>query len=174
MSDSLWPHGLQYARPPCPSPSLRVAQVAQVHDHWISDAIQPSHPLSSSLPAFSLSQHQGLFLACRLFLLRSFIQRLAIITCVLSSSPTVRVVKYRHTLFGCFTLLHLEVILFFNKMKVCGYPALSKSISVVFPTSFVHFMSPCLVLVRFQYFKVFHHYCICYGDLWSVILGVLL
>ena len=32
------------------------------HVHWVRDAIQPSHPLSSStLPAFSLSQHQGLF-----------------------------------------------------------------------------------------------------------------
>ena len=29
---------------------------------WVSDAVQPSHPLSSpSPPAFSLSQHQGLF-----------------------------------------------------------------------------------------------------------------
>ena len=29
---------------------------------WVSDGIQPSHPLSSpSPPAFSLSQHQGLF-----------------------------------------------------------------------------------------------------------------
>ena len=32
------------------------------HFHWISDAIQPSHPLlSPSSPAFNLSQHQGLF-----------------------------------------------------------------------------------------------------------------
>ena len=30
--------------------------------HWVGDAIKPSHPLSSpSPPAFSLSQHQGLF-----------------------------------------------------------------------------------------------------------------
>ena len=30
--------------------------------HWVSDAIQPSHPLSSpSPPALNLSQHQGLF-----------------------------------------------------------------------------------------------------------------
>ena len=30
--------------------------------HWVSDAIQPSHPLSSpSPPTFNLSQHQGLF-----------------------------------------------------------------------------------------------------------------
>ena len=35
---------------------------AQTHVHWVSDTIQPSHPLSSpSPPAFSLSQHQSLF-----------------------------------------------------------------------------------------------------------------
>ena len=28
--------------------------------HWVSDAIKPSHTLSSFPPAFSLSQHQGL------------------------------------------------------------------------------------------------------------------
>ena len=37
-------------------------ELAQTHVHWVSDAIQPSHPLSSpSPPAFNLSQHQGLF-----------------------------------------------------------------------------------------------------------------
>ena len=60
VSDSLWPHGLQHTRPPCPSPTL---ELTQTHVHWLSDAIQPSHPLLfPSLPAFSLSQHQGLFL----------------------------------------------------------------------------------------------------------------
>ena len=35
---------------------------AQTHVHWVSDAIQPSHPLSSpSLPALYLCQHQSLF-----------------------------------------------------------------------------------------------------------------
>ena len=34
----------------------------RLHDHRVSDAIQPSHPLSSpSPPALNLSQHQGLF-----------------------------------------------------------------------------------------------------------------
>ena len=34
----------------------------QTYVHWVSDTIQPSHPLSSfSPPAFNLSQHQGLF-----------------------------------------------------------------------------------------------------------------
>ena len=37
-------------------------ELAQPHVHCISDAFQPSHPLSSpSPPAFNLSQHQGLF-----------------------------------------------------------------------------------------------------------------
>ena len=59
VSNSLWPHGLQHARLPCPSPT---PELVQTHVHWVSDAIQPSHPLSSpSPPAFNLSQHQGLF-----------------------------------------------------------------------------------------------------------------
>ena len=40
----------------------RLPEFTQTHVHWIGDAIQPSHPLSSpSPPAFNLSQHQGLF-----------------------------------------------------------------------------------------------------------------
>ena len=35
---------------------------AQIHVHWVGDAICPSNPLPPSSPlAFSLSQHQGLF-----------------------------------------------------------------------------------------------------------------
>ena len=36
-------------------------ELAQTHVHWVGDAMQPSHPLSSPSPTFSLSQHQGLF-----------------------------------------------------------------------------------------------------------------
>ena len=37
-------------------------EFSQTHVHWVSDAIQLSHPLSSpSPPTFNLSQHQGLF-----------------------------------------------------------------------------------------------------------------
>ena len=58
-SDSLRPHGLQHTRLPCPSPT---PDLVQTHVRWVGDAIQPSHPLSSSSPpAFNLSQHQGLF-----------------------------------------------------------------------------------------------------------------
>ena len=40
----------------------QLLKLAQTHVHQVSDAVQPSHPLSSpSPPAFNLSQHQGLF-----------------------------------------------------------------------------------------------------------------
>ena len=50
----------------CSTPSLPVhnqlPEFTQTHVHWVSDAIQPSHPLSSpSSPASNPSQHQSLF-----------------------------------------------------------------------------------------------------------------
>ena len=40
----------------------QLLKLAQTHVHWVSDAIQPAHPvLSPSPPAFNLPQHQGLF-----------------------------------------------------------------------------------------------------------------
>ena len=50
----------------CSTPGLTVLhylpEFTQTHVHWVDDAIQPSHPLSSpSPPAFYLSQHQSLF-----------------------------------------------------------------------------------------------------------------
>jgi len=36
-------------------------EFAQTHVHWVDDAIQPSHPLSSPSHALNLSKHQGLF-----------------------------------------------------------------------------------------------------------------
>ena len=50
----------------CSTPGLPVPhqllESTQTHVHWVGDANQPSHPLSSpSPPALNLSQHQGLF-----------------------------------------------------------------------------------------------------------------
>ena len=40
----------------------QLPELSQTHVHWVGDAIQPSHPLSSPAPpTFNLSQHQGLF-----------------------------------------------------------------------------------------------------------------
>ena len=88
MFDSLRPHESQHTRPPCPLPTPRIysnscplsrwchpaisssvvpfsscpPEFTQTHVHWVDDAIQPSHLLSSpSPPALNPSQHQGLF-----------------------------------------------------------------------------------------------------------------
>ena len=54
-------------------PSLPVhhqlPEFTQTHVHWVGDAIQPSHPLSSPSLAFNLSQHQGNFPMSQFFAL---------------------------------------------------------------------------------------------------------
>ena len=46
----------------------KLLRLAQTHIHWVDDAIQPSHPLSSpSPPTFNLFQHQGLFAMSQFF-----------------------------------------------------------------------------------------------------------
>ena len=56
VSGSLRPHGLQHARPPCPSPT---PGVTQTHVSWVGGFIQPSHtlsiPFSSCLQSFPAS-----------------------------------------------------------------------------------------------------------------------
>ena len=63
MSDSLWPHEPQHARPPCPSPTLGVCPNSCASNQWCQPAISSSViPFSScpqSLPAsgsFQMSQ----------------------------------------------------------------------------------------------------------------------
>ena len=44
----------------------QLPESTQTHVHWVGDAIQPSHPLSSpSPPALNLSQHHGIFQSIR-------------------------------------------------------------------------------------------------------------
>ena len=52
VSDSLQSHESQHARPPCPSPTPGVHSDSV---HRVSDAIQPSHPLSSPSPPAPVS-----------------------------------------------------------------------------------------------------------------------
>ena len=55
MSDSLWPHGQQQARLPCPLPTPGFYSNSCPLSRWYH---KPSHPLSStSPPAFKLSCH---------------------------------------------------------------------------------------------------------------------
>ena len=53
MSNSLWPHGLQHSRPPCPSPTPRVYSNSCPLSQWCHPTISSSVvPLSSHLQSF--------------------------------------------------------------------------------------------------------------------------
>ena len=56
VSDSLWTHGLQHARPPCPSPTPRVYSNSCPLSQWCHTTISSSViPFSSSLQSFPAS-----------------------------------------------------------------------------------------------------------------------
>ena len=63
VSDSLWPHESQHARPPCPSPTPRVHPNSHASSQWchpaISSSVVPFSTCPQSLPAsgsFPMSQ----------------------------------------------------------------------------------------------------------------------
>ena len=65
MSDSLRPHGLQHARPPCPSPVPGVYSNSCPLCLWWHPTVSPLSSLSP--PAFNLSQHQSFFQMSQFF-----------------------------------------------------------------------------------------------------------
>ena len=52
ISNSLWPHGLQHAKPP---ENHQLPELTHTHVHRVGKAIQSSHPLSSPSLPFCLS-----------------------------------------------------------------------------------------------------------------------
>ena len=67
VSNSLWPHGLQHARLPCPSPTPRACSNSYPLSQWCHPTISSSMaPFSSCLQSFPAS---GSFLISRLFTL---------------------------------------------------------------------------------------------------------
>ena len=65
VSNSLWPHGLQYVRPPCPSPAPRVDSNSRPLNQWCHQTISFSVvPFSSCLQSFPAS---GYFPMSQLF-----------------------------------------------------------------------------------------------------------
>ena len=63
MSDSLWPHGLQQAKPPCPSPTHRAYSNSCPSSRWchptVSSSVVPFSSCSQPFPAsgsFPMSQ----------------------------------------------------------------------------------------------------------------------
>ena len=78
----------------------QLPEFTQIHVHWVTDAIQPSHPLSSSSPpAPNPSQHQGLF------------------QWVNSLHEVAKVLEF-HTLDICLTFQETGK-LFYNKVVLC-------------------------------------------------------
>ena len=64
MSDSLWPHGLQHTRPPCPSPTPRAYSNSHQSSRWCHPTISSSVvPFTSRLWSFPAS---GSFLRSQL------------------------------------------------------------------------------------------------------------
>ena len=65
MSDSLWPHGVQHTRPPCPSPTPGVHSNASPLSQWchrtISSSVVPFFSHLQSLPALGSFQMSQLF-----------------------------------------------------------------------------------------------------------------
>ena len=65
MSDSLWPHGPQHSRPPCPSPSLGVHPNSCPSSQWghptISSSVVPFSLCPQSFPALGSFQMSQLF-----------------------------------------------------------------------------------------------------------------
>lgn len=84
--------------------------------------------------------------------------------------------------FSCFPLLCFADIVgfggffvvfffFFYNLKICGNPALSKSISTIFPMAFAHFLYLCHILVILEIFQTFSLLCL-FCDLLSAIFDV--
>ena len=65
MADSLWPHGLQHATPPCPSPTPRAHPNSCLSSWWchqaISSSVVPFSSCPQSLPASGSFQMSQLF-----------------------------------------------------------------------------------------------------------------
>jgi len=63
VSNSLWPHGLQHARPPCPLPAPGACSNPCPSSQWCHPTISSSVVPFSSCPqsSLNLSQHQSLF-----------------------------------------------------------------------------------------------------------------
>ena len=65
LSDSLWHHGLQHARPPCPLPTLRACSDSCPLSQWchptISSSVVPFFSRLQSIPASGLFPMSQLF-----------------------------------------------------------------------------------------------------------------
>lgn len=71
----------------------------------------------------------------------------------LSKLPENSIICHVYTGMLCFIAFCRFCIV--HKLKVCDNSASSKSINIIFPTVFTHFVSLCHTLLIFQYFELF-------------------
>ena len=88
----------------CSTPGLTVhhqlLESTQTHVHRVSDAIQPSHPLSSpSPPALNLSQHQGLFQRVIFSIIMVYYKILNIVSCAIQEVLVVYLFYTYHSVY---------------------------------------------------------------------------
>ena len=79
----------------------------------------------------------------------------------------VSVFKHKYIAISCFTVFHRYCVFclfvcLFNKLKFCSNSELIKSIGIIFPTAFAHFLSLCHILVIPAIFQTFSFCYICY------------
>ena len=58
VSDSLWPHGLQHARPPCPSPTPRAYSNSYLFSRWYPLPLHPLLLLPSIFPSIRVFSNE--------------------------------------------------------------------------------------------------------------------
>ena len=97
MSDSLWPHELQHARPPCPSPTPGVYSNSCPLSRWchptISSSVVPTYCAIYSMPGMGLQgeghRQQSCWWRHQTLILRAFCGAAAAAAKSLQSCPTL-------------------------------------------------------------------------------------
>lgn len=93
------------------------------------------------------------------------------ISSLISECTLLSPLSLSHAGVPCFIMLRFIIAHWrdrvFCRLKICGHPASSKSVSAVFPTAFAHFIPQCRMMVICA---IFQNFIICHGDQWSLML----
>lgn len=72
----------------------------------------------------------------------------------------------------CILFCCVSHILLFKNWRFVATLCQASLLVSFFPIVCVHFISLCHILIILKIFQTFHYYCVCYGDLWSMIFDV--
>lgn len=82
--------------------------------------------------------------------------------------------KYNHILFYCTLFSCTSSILWFLQIVGCGNPVLSEAVGALFLMAFAHFCLWVTFWSSLRYFEHLHHCYICYGELQSMVVDVVI